>query len=320
MSRIRLAILDDYQNVAEEFAPWRSLGDRDVDVTVFDYPFASADEAVSALAGFTVVVAMRERTPFPRDVLEKLPELELLVTTGMANAAIDLAAASQFGVAVCGTAGSASAAPEQTWALLLAFARDLPAQENALRSGGWQSSVGFELAGKTLGILGLGKIGKQIAKYGQAFGMNVIAWSPNRDEATAAEAGVRRVDKDALFTESDVVTLHVRLSDRSAGVVGEKELKLLGPDGVLVNTARGPLVDEDALVSALQNKWIRGAALDVYDTEPLPANHPLIDTPNTVLAPHLGYVTAQSYAKFYGEAFEDVVGWLDRAPIRQLNG
>ncbi|MBY4130164.1 D-2-hydroxyacid dehydrogenase family protein [Rhodococcus fascians] len=320
MSRMQLAILDDYQNVAQDFAPWRSLGDRDIDVTVFDYPFASPEEAVSVLAGFNVVVAMRERTPFPRDVLEKLPELKLLVTTGMANAAIDLAAADQLDIAVCGTSGSASAAPEQTWALLLAFARDLPAQENALRSGGWQSSVGFELAGKTLGILGLGKIGKQIAKYGQAFGMNVIAWSPNLEEATAAEAGVRRVDKDALFTESDVVTLHVRLSERSAGVVGEKELELLGPEGVLVNTARGPLVDEDALITALRNGSIRGAALDVYDIEPLPANHPLLDAPNTVLAPHLGYVTSQSYARFYGEAFDDVVAWLDSAPIRQLNG
>ena len=319
MSSCRLAILDDYQNIAQNFAPWHSLADREVDVTVFDHPFASSDDAVSALTGFDVIVAMRERTPFPREVLEELPRLQLLVTTGMANAAIDLAAAEQLGVLVCGTSGSAPAAPEQTWALLLALARDLPAQEKALRSGGWQTSVGFELAGKTLGILGLGKIGKQIARYGQAFGMNVIAWRPNLTEATAMGVGVRSVDKDSLFSESDVVTLHVRLSERSTGVVGERELELLGPTGVLVNTARGPLVDEKALVAALTNGWIRGAALDVYDIEPLPAEHPLLDAPNTVLAPHLGYVTSESYDKFYGGAYDDVVAWLDGSPLRKLN-
>ena len=319
MTNIRLAILDDYQDAAKDFAPWQTLQDRGVQVTTFREPFASTADAISALQGFGIIVAMRERTPFPREVLTELPDLKLLVTTGMANAAIDLDAADEKGIVVCGTSGSATAAPEQTWALLLAFARDLSEQENALRAGGWQTSVGFELAGKTLGILGLGKIGQRIAAYGQAFGMDVIAWSPNLQDSTAAEFGVRRVTKEQLFAQADVVTLHVRLSKRSEGVVGAEELRLLGPNGVLVNTARGPLVDQDALIDALKNGWIRGAALDVYDVEPLPAHHPLLDAPNTLLAPHLGYVTAESYTKFYGEAFEDVVAWLAEAPVRKLN-
>lgn len=316
---IRLAILDDYQDAAKDFAPWQNLKDRGVEITTFTNPFTSTEEVVSALSGYEAIVAMRERTPFPREVIERLPELKLLVTTGMANAAIDLGAANEQGIVVCGTSGSATAAPEHTWALLLAFARDLTNQENSLRAGSWQTSVGFELAGKTLGILGLGKIGQRIAGYAKAFGMDVIAWSPNLQEDTAAAAGARKVSKEELFSESDIVTLHVRLSERSEGVVGEKELRLLGPEGVLVNTARGPLVDQQALLSALNNGWIKGAAIDVYDVEPVPADHPLLKAPNTLLAPHLGYVTAESYTRFYGEAYEDVVAWLDGKPARLLN-
>ncbi|MBT1003943.1 D-2-hydroxyacid dehydrogenase family protein [Paenarthrobacter sp. DKR-5] len=320
MTSTRLAILDDYQNVAKGFAPWQSLEARSVEITTFNRPFGSPEETVAALTGFDAVIAMRERTPFPREVLQKLEKLQLLVTTGMANAAIDLDAAREKNIVVCGTSGSPTAAPEHTWALLLAFARDIPAQESALRSGQWQTSVGFELAGKTLGILGLGKIGHRIAGYGRAFGMDVIAWSPNLREDTASAAGARRVTKQQLFAESDIVTLHARLSERSKGVVGEKELRLLGPDGVLINTARGALVDQNALVDALKYRWIRGAALDVYDIEPLPANHPLLSAPNTVLSPHLGYVTTESYTRFYREALEDVVAWLDGLPLRTLAG
>jgi len=318
MAQYRLAILDDYQQVAGDFAPWGSLEQDGVSVSVFTAPFKSEAETAAALAGFDVVVAMRERTPFPRTLLEQLPELKLLVTTGMANAAIDLQAAAEYGVVVSGTPGSPTAAPELTWALLLAFARRLTVEENTLRAGGWQKSVGFELAGRTLGIVGLGRIGTRVARYGQAFGMEVVAWSRNLTEETAAAAGVRRVAKDELFEVSDVVSLHLRLSDRSRGTVGEKELRLLGPGGVLVNTARGPLVEEAALIRALQEGWIRGAALDVYDREPLPAGHPLLTAPNTVLAPHLGYVTAESYRQFYGGAFENVKAWLDGTPIRTL--
>lgn len=314
----RLAILDDYQDVAHGFADWTALERDGVSVTVFTEPFASQDALVAALAGVNIVIAMRERTPFPRSVLERLPGLKLLVTTGMANASIDVAAAAEHGVTVCGTPGSPNAAPELTWALLLAIARNLPVEENSVRSGTWQTTVGFELAGKTLGIVGLGKIGRRIAAYGQAFGMDVLAWSENLTDEAAADAGVRKVSKEELFRSSDVATLHLRLSSRSEGIVGEQELRLLGPEGILVNTARGPLVDQDALVRALTEGWIGGAALDVFDEEPLPARHPLLAVPNTVLSPHVGYVTRESYRQFYGGAFEDVKAWLAGSPVRVI--
>jgi phosphoglycerate dehydrogenase-like enzyme len=302
----RLAILDDYQDVARGFADWSSLEADGVTVTSYREPFPSQDALVSALAGVTIVIAMRERTAFPREVLEKLPALQLL-------------AAAELGMTVCGTPGSPTAAPELTWALLLAIARNLPAEDASLRSGGWQNTVGFELAGKTLGVVGLGRIGRRVAAYGQAFGMDVLAWSQNLTDEAATEAGVRKVSKADLFQNSDVATLHLRLSPRSEGIVGEPELRLLGPDGVLVNTARGPLVDQDALVRALSEGWIAGAALDVFDHEPLPAGHPLLSAPNTVLSPHLGYVTRESYRQFYGGALEDVKAWLAGSPVRVLS-
>jgi phosphoglycerate dehydrogenase-like enzyme len=314
----QLAILDDYQGVAHSFADWSSLEQRGVAVIVFNRHLATETEVVEALQDASIVIAMRERTPFPESVLEKLPRLKLLVTTGAANASIDVEAASRLGITVSGTGGSPTAAPELTWALLLAFARNLTQEEAALRDGRWQTGVGFELSGKTLGIVGLGKIGKRMAGYGRAFGMEVLAWSQNLTEEDAVAAGTRKVDKEELFRESDVVSLHLRLSPRSEGIVGERELQLLGPDGVLVNTARGPLVDQQALVTALHEGWIRGAALDVFDREPLPAGHPLLDAPRTLLAPHLGYVTDASYRAFFGGALEDVTAWLDGSPIRVL--
>jgi phosphoglycerate dehydrogenase-like enzyme len=314
----RLAILDDYQDVAHGFADWAALEAEGVRVVTYREPFASPEALVAALADATMVVAMRERTAFPREVLEKLPGLQLLVTTGMANASIDVAAAVEQGITVCGTPGSPTAAPELTWALLLAIARNLTAEENSLRAGTWQTSVGFELAGKTLGVVGLGKIGRRIAAYGRAFGMEVLAWSQNLTAEAAKEAGARLVSKDELFRQSDVATLHLRLSARSENIVGERELRLLGPEGVLVNTARGPLVNQDALLKALSEGWIRGAALDVFDQEPLQAGHPLLTAPNTVLSPHLGYVTRESYRQFYGGAFEDVTAWLAGEPVRTI--
>ncbi|GAA4053590.1 D-2-hydroxyacid dehydrogenase family protein [Arthrobacter methylotrophus] len=313
-----LAILDDYQAVAYDYAPWAELADDGVDVTVFTEPFAGEQETVDALRDFDIIMAMRERTAFDAGRLRQLPKLKLLVTTGMANAAIDLIAAQEQGITVCGTGGSAAAAPELTWALLLAFARKVPFEDQRLRAGHWQSTVGFELSGKTLGVLGLGNIGSKIAGYAKAFGMEVIAWSPHLTEETAAAAGARKVSKEALFREADVVSVHVRLSERSRGLVGEDELRLLGPKGVLVNTARGPVVGEAALLRGLNEGWLGGAALDVYDVEPLPADHPLLTAPRTVLTPHLGYVTAQSYARFYGEAFEDVRAWVRGNPVRVL--
>lgn len=314
----RLAILDDYQDVASGFADWSSLEGEGVAVTSYQDPFASPESLVSALADATIIIAMRERTAFPRTVLERLPALQLLVTTGMANAAIDTAAAAELGITVCGTPGSPTAAPEMTWALLLALARNIPTEDSSLRSGNWQNTVGFELAGKTLGVVGLGRIGRRIAAYGQVFGMEVLAWSQNLTDEAAAEAGVERVSKEELFRRSDVVSLHLRLSPRTEGTVGEAELRLLGPDGVLVNTARGPLVDQDALVKGLSEGWIAGAALDVFHPEPLPAGHPLLTAPHTVLSPHLGYVTRESYRQFYGGALEDVKAWLAGSPIRVI--
>jgi phosphoglycerate dehydrogenase-like enzyme len=311
----RLAILDDYQGVAYDYAPWAELADDGVEVSVFTEPLA---DSVAALRDFDIVMAMRERTTFDAGLLRQLPKLKLLVTTGMANAAIDLRAAEVQGITVCGTGGSPAAAPELTWALLLAFARKVPFEDRRLRAGNWQGTVGSELSGKTLGVLGLGKIGSKIAGYGKAFGMEVIAWSPNLTEETAAAAGARKVGKEALFREADVVSVHVRLSERSRGLVGEDELRLLGPEGVLVNTARGPIVDEAALLRGLNEGWLGGAALDVYDVEPLPAAHPILTAPRTVLTPHLGYVTSQSYARFYGEAFEDVRAWVRGNPVRVL--
>ena len=317
--RQRLAILDDYQAVAYQYAPWDDLTDDGIDVTVFTEAFAGEQETVAALRDFDAVMAMRERTVFDAARLGNLPRLKLLVTTGMANAAIDLAAAKKLGITVCGTGGSPGAAPELTWALLPALARKVPFEDNRLRAGHWQSTVGFELSGKTLGVLGLGRIGSKVAGYGQAFGMDVIAWSPNLTEETAAAAGARKVGKEALFREADVVSVHVRLSERSRGLVGEDELRLLGPGGVLVNTSRGPVVDEAALLRGLNDGWLGGAALDVYDVEPLPTDHPLLTAPRTVLTPHLGYVTSQSYARFYGEAFEDVRAWAQGVPLRVIS-
>lgn len=314
----RLVILDDYQGVAESFAPWCTLTERGVSVTVLRNHLPSEAEVVAAVVDADIIIAMRERTAFPRPVIEQLPQLKLLVTTGAANASIDLQAAADNGVVVCGTGGSPTAAPELTWALLLAFARNLTAEENSLRAGRWQGSVGFELSGKTMGIVGLGKIGLRMAGYAQAFGMEVLAWSQNLTAERAAAAGARKVSKDELFEKSDVVSLHLRLSGRSEGTVGERELRLLGPAGVLVNTSRGPLVDQDALVAALHEGWIRGAALDVYDQEPLPPRHPLLTAPRTLLTPHLGYVTDESYRAFFGGALEDVTAWLDGMPIRTL--
>jgi phosphoglycerate dehydrogenase-like enzyme len=270
------------------------------------------------LAPFEVIVAMRERTPFPAGLLQQLPALRLLVTTGMANAAIDLAEARRRGVLVCGTGGSAVNAPEITWALLMALARSIPAEDARVRAGGWQHTVGRELAGRTIGLLGLGRIGERVAGYSRAFGMEVIAWSQHLTEDRARACGAGLVTKPELFRRASVVSVHVRLSERSTGLVGAAELALLGPDGFLINTSRGPIVDEAALVAALRDGSIAGAGLDVFGTEPLPAGHPLASLPNTVLTPHLGYVTAEGYGVFFRDVVADIGAWLDGSPVRVL--
>jgi phosphoglycerate dehydrogenase-like enzyme len=313
-----VGVLDDYQQVALSSADWGPVTSR-AGVTVFTEPLGGVDAAAAALEPFTVIAAMRERTPFPAALLDRLPNLRLLVTTGMRNASIDLAAAQRLGVTVCGTGGSAAGTPELTWALIMALTRHVPAEDTRIRAGGWQSTVGRELAGTTIGLLGLGRIGERVAGYARAFGMDVVAWSQNLTADRARACGARPVSKDGLFREAGIVSVHVQLSDRTRGLVGAAELALLGPDGYLVNTSRGPVVDEEALLAALHGGTIAGAALDVFGTEPLPAGHPLRTAPRTVLTPHLGYVTDRSYEVFFADTVEDIVAWLDGVPVRVLS-
>jgi phosphoglycerate dehydrogenase-like enzyme len=314
---LRVVVLDDYQHVARSSADWSPLSGR-AEIEVLHEHLADPDAVVTALAGAQVVVAMRERTPFPAALLNRLPDLRLLVTTGMRNASIDLAAAAARGVLVCGTGGTGAGTGELAWALLIALCRQLPAELASVARGGWQVGLGRELAGGTLGILGLGRIGRQVAGYARAFGMRPLAWSQNLTPERAAEGGAEWVDKDELFRRSDAVTIHLALSARTTGLVGARELELLGPRGYLVNTSRGPIVESAALLAALTGGMIAGAALDVYDTEPPPADHPLRTLPNVIATPHLGYVTEQGYATYYGEAVEDVLAWLDGTPVRVL--
>ena len=317
MSLPRVAVLDDYQQVALASADWSPLAGR-AEVTVFTSHLADPAALAVRLAPFEVVVAMRERTPFPAAVLAQLPALKLLVTTGMANAAIDLAGARDRGVLVCGTGVSGTSTAELTWALLLAVVRRIPAEDARIRAGGWQRTIGHELAGRTIGLIGLGRIGEPVARYARAFGMEVIAWSEHLTAQRARDCGAELVSKPDLFTRADVASIHVRLSERTTGLVGAAELALLGPGGYLVNTSRGPIVDEAALVTALREGVIAGAALDVYAVEPLPAGHPLRTLPNSVLTPHLGYVSEEAYTVFYRDVVADIVAWLDGSPVRVL--
>lgn len=313
---MRIAVLDDYQHVARKYGDWDSL---EAHVEVFHGPLSDADKVVAQLADFDVVVAMRERTPFPAHVLRRLGRLKLLITTGMGNAAIDIPAASAQGIVVCGTDYPRfSAAPELTWALILAAAKNIPGETRLVREGGWQLSVGSDLEGKTLGLLGLGRIGSRVARVGQAFGMKTIAWSQNLTADKAAQHGVAAVSKQELFTSSDVLSVHMILSDRTRGLVGATEISSMKPTALLVNTSRGPIVDEAALVDALQARRIGGAALDVFDIEPLPADHALRSLDNAVITPHIGYVTEGNYETFYKEAVEDIAAFAAGTPIRVL--
>jgi phosphoglycerate dehydrogenase-like enzyme len=313
----RVAILDDYQNVARRMADWASLP-AGTEVAVFADHLSGTDAVAKRLADFDAVVAMRERRPFPRALLERLPKLRLLVTTGMRNASIDVAAAIERGVTVCGTAGLPYPTAELTWGLILGLFRRIPTEDRATREGRWQVSCGLGLNGKTLGVIGLGGLGSRVAKIGRAFEMDVIAWSQNLTAARATEAGATLVTKDELLARSDVVSVHLVLSDRTRGLLGARELARMKPTAYLVNTSRGPIVDEAALVDAVRKGTIAGAGLDVYDEEPLPLDHPLRNLPNTVITPHLGYVTEEGYRIFYGHALEDVKGWLAGQPVRVL--
>lgn len=314
--RLKCAVLDDYQDVAKRLADWSWVADA-VDVTVFNEGFADADATVAALSDYEIICPMRERTLLSRAVIERLPKLRLIVTTGRANAAIDMAACRERGITVCGTDGEASPTVELTFALILEAARKAGAESARMHAGAkWQTVLGVGLSGKTLGVVGLGRLGSRVAAVAQAFGMEVIAWSRNLTAERCAQIGVERVSKEELFARSDFVTIHMKLGEGSKGLAGVAELAAMKPTAWLVNTSRGPIVDEAALITALRRNAIAGAALDVYDQEPLPADHPLRGMENVVLSPHLGYVTEDNLRIFYGQTIEDIRAWLDGAPIR----
>ncbi|HEV8297286.1 MAG TPA: D-2-hydroxyacid dehydrogenase family protein [Acidimicrobiales bacterium] len=311
----QVVVLDDYQGVATEYADWSRLDGR-VELTSLREHIVDEDALVERLHDVEIVVAMRERTAFPRSIIARLPKLELLVTTGPFNAVIDTSAATEHGVTVCGTGGAIFNTAELTWALILACARHVPTEDRNLKRGGWMTTVGTDLHGKTLALCGLGRLGGIVAGVGKAFGMEVIAWSQNLTDKRAAEAGARLVEKDELFAAADVLSIHLVLSERTRGLVGEPELALMKPTAILVNTSRGPIVDEDALARTLEVRGIRSAGIDVFAVEPLPADHPFRRLDNIVTTPHLGYVTEDCYRIFFGDIVEDIAAYLDGAPIR----
>ncbi|MBA1380820.1 D-2-hydroxyacid dehydrogenase family protein [Pseudomonas brassicacearum] len=314
---VQIAVIDDWQGVAQDVVDWSSLDSIGQVSFLHDYP-ADHDTLVSRLQGFDVICVMRERTRFDEALLRRLPNLKLLLTGGMRNAALDLKAAAALGIQVCGTDSYKHAAPELTWALIMALTRNLVPEANALRAGLWQQGLGGDLHGKTLAILGLGSIGTRVAQFGQVFGMRVIAWSENLTAERAAAAGVTYVDKQALFEQADILSIHLVLSDRTRGLVDAQALGWMKPEALLVNTARGPIVDEAALVEALEHKRLAGAALDVFAEEPLPSGHPFRTLDNVLATPHVGYVSRQNYQQFYGQMIEDLQAWAAGKPIRVL--
>ncbi len=315
----RIAVLDDYQNAALTSADWDTLAG--CNVTVFNEHLGWDETHIAeVLADFDVVVLMRERTPFPDSQLEKLPNLKLLVTTGLRNLSIDMEFAAKQGIVVCGTQMLGYPAYEHAWALILAVTKKIPYEDQVMKSGGWQLGVGVGLKGKTLGILGLGKLGSSAARIGLAFDMEVIAWSQNLTTEAAAEQGVTRVDKDEFFKRSDIISIHTILSERTRGLVGKEQFAMMKPSSYLVNTSRGPIVDEAAMIEALQGNKIAGAGLDVYDLEPLPADHVIRKLDNVVLTGHTGFVVKELHQLAYTQVVENVQSWLDGAPQRVLNG
>jgi D-3-phosphoglycerate dehydrogenase len=316
---LRVAILDDYQNVAVKSADWSKIKN-DVDITVFDRHLGAPDTVVKALQGFNVVVAMRERTGFPRAVIEKLPDLKLLITTGMRNASIDSAACKERGIVLCGTPAFGSPTSGIAIGLMLEVTRRIGYENARMHAGeAWQTTIGPDLEGLTLGTLGLGKLGTRTCKIAQAFGMKTIAWSQNLTPEKAAEAGVGYVSKEELFRQSDFLTIHIVLSQRSRHLVGAAEFALMKPTAYLINTSRGPIVDEAAMLAALRDKKIAGAGLDVFDVEPLPKDHPLRRMDNVVLTPHLGYVSTQNYRAYFAGVVDDIRGFLDGKPVRVMD-
>jgi phosphoglycerate dehydrogenase-like enzyme len=316
-----LSILDDYQGAALDMADWSAVRDRGVEIAVERHPFVDEYAAARALASSELVAAMRERTPFPRALVERLPQLKLLITTGMRNASFDMAALKDHGVTVCGTGGPGGGnedTAELAWGLILAAARRIAEDHQFMRQGGWQTRIGHRIAGKTLGLLGLGRLGSAVARVGIAFGMKAIAWSQNLTAERAAAQGVERVDKDELFRRSDILSVHLVLSPRSRGLVGAREIGLMKPSAILVNTSRGPICDTTAIIAALKEGHLAYAGFDVYDKEPLPIDHPLRTAPNVILTPHIGYVTEENYRSSYPQIVENIVAFLDGRPIRVI--
>jgi phosphoglycerate dehydrogenase-like enzyme len=310
MKKCQIAVLDDYQNAALESADWSALRDR-ADITVFQDHLADPDAVIERLLPFDVVCVMRERTPLPRKVIERLPNLKLIASTGSANASIDLAAAGDHGITVVHTGYRSDPTVEFTWALILACARHIVTESNSLRSGGWQQPVGVDLRGKTLGVLGLGNVGSEVARIGSAFGMKLIAWSQNMTPEAAKAAGAILVSKDQLFERADILTIHLVLSSRTRGLVRAAELERMKPTAWLINASRGPIVEEQALITALQNKRLAGAAIDVFDIEPLPPSHPFRTLDNVLATPHIGYVSQDLYKTFYEDTVSNIRKWLD---------
>jgi phosphoglycerate dehydrogenase-like enzyme len=315
---MRLSILDDYQGVALDMADWSPVTNRAVEIAVERHPFADEDAVVRALADSELVAAMRERTPFPKSVVDRLPKMKLLITTGMRNASFDMAALRDRGVTVCGTGGGNEDTAELAWGLILGAARRIAEDHQFMRQGGWQTRIGHRVAGKTLGLLGLGRLGSAVARVGLAFGMKAIAWSQNLTAERAAGQEVERVEKDELFRRSDILSVHLVLSPRSRGLVGAHEIGLMKPTAILVNTSRGPICDTEAIIAALKEGRLAYAGFDVYDKEPLPIGHPLRTAPNVILTPHIGYVTEENYRSSYPQIVENVVAFLDGNPVRVI--
>jgi phosphoglycerate dehydrogenase-like enzyme len=310
---MRVAILDDYQGVALQLADWSRVR-HSAEITVFNDHIADPSAVVERLRPFDVICVMRERTPLPREILQQLPALKLIASTGLRNASIDIKAAAALGIAVTATGYDSTATVEFSWSLIMASMRGIDREAASFRAGGWQVGLGSNLRGKSLGVVGLGNIGKEIARIGLAFGMKVIAWSENRNDEKASTAGAICVDKQTLFREADVVTVHLVLSGRTRGLIGRPEFALMKPKARFVNTSRGPIVDEEALVEALRERRIAGAALDVFDVEPLRADHPFRKLDNVLATPHIGYVTEDLYRTFYGDAAASIAQWLENNP------
>jgi phosphoglycerate dehydrogenase-like enzyme len=318
---MRVSILDDYQGVALAMADWEPVRARGIEIAVERHPFADEDAAVRALADSEIVAAMRERTPFPKRLVDRLPKLRLLITTGMRNASFDMEALKARGVTVCGTGGPGGGnedTAELAWGLIIGAARRIAEDHALMRHGGWQTRIGHRLAGKTLGVLGLGRLGSAVARVGIAFGMKAIAWSQNLTAEKAAAQGVERVEKDELFRRSDVLSVHLVLSPRSRGLVGAREIGLMKPSAILVNTSRGPICDTAAIIESLKAGRLAYAGFDVYDQEPLPRDHPLRSAPNVILTPHIGYVTEENYRSSYPQIVENVIAFLDGKPVRVI--